>query len=67
MTNIISNAEVLSRSEMKNIMAGSTGCLLPCAPGIIRCCCSDGRATCVEDACDCAVFCVGTCDSTGEA
>lgn len=30
----------LSRTEMKNIMAGSGGCSVGCASGFYACCCS---------------------------
>src|SRR5699024_6645947 len=52
--------DILSRNEMKHIMAGSGGtgsCNPPCRSDVISCCCGDGRVNCVDTPQECISYC----------
>jgi hypothetical protein len=58
--NFMNSKNTLNRSEMKNIMAGSSGsgsCNPPCSSTAIACCCGGGKVTCVQTIQACLSFC----------
>lgn len=68
----IKREDILSRSEMRSVLAGSGGSggcscsAIPCGyPDSTACCCNDGRKTCVSHNMNGWMECVIFCEQTG--
>lgn len=72
----IKREDILSRNEMKGVLAGSGGSggnncscsAIPCGyPSNTGCCCNDGRKTCVSNHTSGWLECVSFCEQTGSS